>query len=174
MCVYLLIPSTFKVAHEFGNHVLRIKLHTENTIYWDGGQKKVTAWKEQHLGNAASTSEAIRHARRHDINILDKKVQGFQEDPKPSCQIEDLYSKVDHVLLGMVSPLPLISAFLSRSHSPSDSQTINGDSRARYRKCWRTGTPAHEYLFAFDGWDPISVEAIHWLPELQSPQVVQM
>ena len=109
MCVYLLIPSTFKVAHEFGNHVLRIKLHTENTIYWDGGQKKVTAWKEQHLGNAASTSEAIRHARRHDINILDKKVQGFQEDPKPSCQIEDLYSKVDHVLLGMVSPLPLIS-----------------------------------------------------------------
>jgi hypothetical protein len=31
---------------------------TETTVYWDGGEKKIAAWKEQHLGDAGPASMA--------------------------------------------------------------------------------------------------------------------
>lgn len=34
--------------------VLRMEPRTENTIYWDGGKKKMSAWMEQHLPDATS------------------------------------------------------------------------------------------------------------------------
>jgi len=41
--------------------VLRIEPRNENTIYWDGGKKKIMAWKAQHLpsGTSASTASPV-------------------------------------------------------------------------------------------------------------------
>jgi hypothetical protein len=33
----------------FGDLILRTEPCTENTIYWDGGRKKIEAWKGQYL-----------------------------------------------------------------------------------------------------------------------------
>ena len=58
----------------------------------------------QHAGGSTGCRKSA--GGRRDNNILDKKVQGFQ-DPKTSCRMADLYPNVDHVLVGngTVSPL---------------------------------------------------------------------
>ena len=50
--------------------VLRTVPRTENTIYWDGGKKKIAAWKEQHLPHATSSSKSSTSASSADHGSL--------------------------------------------------------------------------------------------------------
>ena len=45
--------------------LFRTQPRTENNIYWDGGLRKVKAWKTEHLGKPALTSLLASGASSH-------------------------------------------------------------------------------------------------------------
>jgi hypothetical protein len=94
MCVILLIDCIFS---EFGLLVLRSEPRTENTIYWDGGKKKIAAWKEHLSGDATLSSKSMDSSADRDrgslcehnriCNVLGLRtleMEDFEDQPSPS------------------------------------------------------------------------------------------
>ena len=77
----------------FGDLVLRTEPRTENTMYWDGGRKKIAAWEEQRLPNVTSKSMTLsadcgslcKHNRICSVlGLRTLEMEEFDDQPSPS------------------------------------------------------------------------------------------
>lgn len=80
--------------------VFRMNLRNDDsdTIYWDGGAKKIAAWKEQHLSAVASEVGADGHCKDNWICVaLDLlRMDVLDDESEPLTTPEK--SKIDYVL----------------------------------------------------------------------------
>lgn len=77
--------------------IIRTEPRTEDTIYWDGGWKKIASWKEQHLSSI--TSNFATSSTDHDslcehnricsvLGLRTLEMEDFDDQPLPSKPVE--------------------------------------------------------------------------------------